>query len=63
MENLSKWMDYIDGKKEPILRHFDEVGYKSSLDLPIICIFEELMERYPNAKVLLTLRDTPQGKN
>ena len=55
-------MDYIDGKKEPILRHFDEVGYKSSLDLPIICIFEELMVRYPNAKVLLTLRDTPEGK-
>ena len=63
MENLLKWMDYIDGKKEPILRHFGEVGYKSSLDLPIICIFEELMARYPNAKILLTLRDTPQGKN
>lgn len=56
-----KWMDYIDGNKEPILKHFDEIGYKSSLDLPIICIFEELMLRYPNAKVLLTLRDTPEA--
>ena len=62
MKTFEKWMDYIGGNEEPILRHFDEVGYKSSLDLPIICIFEELMVRYPNAKVLLTLRDTPQGK-
>ena len=62
MKKPRKWMNYIDGNKEPILRHFDEVGYKSSLDLPIICIFEELMVKYPNAKVLLTLRDTSQGK-
>ena len=62
MKNPKKWMNYIDGNKEPILTHFDEVGYKSSLDLPIICIFEELMVKYPNGKVLLTLRDTPLGK-
>ena len=54
-------MEYIDGNKDPILKHFDEVGYKSSLDIPIICIFEELMKIYPEAKVLLTLRDSPEG--
>ena len=58
---LGHWVAFADGNKDAVLNLIDEVGYKSTLD-PIICFFEELMEKYPNAKVLLTVRDSPSGK-
>ena len=35
--------------------------FKSTLDFPIICIFDDLMKMHPNAKVLLTVRDSPEA--
>lgn len=59
---LGHWLAFADGNKELVFNHLKEVGYKSTLDVPIICFFDELMEKYPNAKVLLTVRDSPAGK-
>lgn len=59
---LGHWIAFADGNKDAVFNQLKEVGYKSTLDVPIICFFEELMEKYPNAKVLLTIRDSPSGK-
>lgn len=41
------------------LGDWDELfaGYRSTVDWPGCAFYEELMERYPDAKVLLTMRD------
>ena len=42
---------------EPV--DFDDLleGYESAVDWPACAFYEELMERYPDAKVILTVRD------
>ena len=44
-------------KGEPV--HWDALfgGYQSTLDWPGCSYYQELMQRYPDAKVLLTVRD------
>jgi len=59
---LGHWIAFADGNKDAVFNQLKEVGYKSTLDVPIICFFEDLMEKYPDAKVLLTVRDSPAGK-
>ena len=71
-----EWNQYFDGNKAPLLEvrlklyfwspiklfQTIEAGqFKSTLDFPIICIFDDLMKRHPNAKVLLTVRDSPDA--
>src|SRR2546429_655515 len=33
------------------------VGYQSAVDFPIIIYYEELIKRYPDAKIIHTMRD------
>ena len=35
-------------------------GFRSACDFPSSTYFEDLLRLYPNAKVILTIRDTPQ---
>ena len=59
---VEHWLAFADGNKDLVYNQLEEIGYKSTLDVPIICFFDELMLKHPNAKVLLTVRDSPAGK-
>src|SRR5205085_6684689 len=52
--NLPLWLDVIHGKPD-----WDEVfaGFGASADYPACTYWRELAARYPEAKVILTLRD------
>jgi len=58
---VDEWNQYFDGNKTPLLETIEAGHFKSTLDFPIICIFDDLMKMHPNAKVLLTVRDTPEA--
>jgi len=58
---MDDWMEFIQGNTEPIFSDLRSRGYKSTLDLPVICFFDDLMNEFPKAKVLLTVRDSPQA--
>ncbi|CAJ1364794.1 unnamed protein product [Effrenium voratum] len=54
------WIDAYNGKKpewDKIFTHKDGGTYKATLDYPACGMYRELMEAYPDAKVLLTVRD------
>ena len=52
------WKETREKTSDEIRRHFKNYG--CSLDLPACMFWEELLAEYPNAKVLLTVRD-PEG--
>ena len=56
---MDDWLAYFEGNDHPIMSDLKSHGYKTTLDLPIICIFDDLMAQFPKAKVLLTIRDSP----
>lgn len=58
---MDKWMQFCDGNREPILSDLKNHGYQSTLDLPMICFFDDIMKEFPDAKVLLTVRDSPKA--
>ena len=39
--------------------HLKDHGYKATLDFPTVGIFDELSPYFPEAKILLTVRDSP----
>jgi hypothetical protein len=41
---------------ESVLR----LGYNATVDFPTCLIFDHLLKRFPNAKVILTVRDSPE---
>lgn len=56
------WAAYADGKasaKDAIQTAADD-GYDATCDQPMADLFRQQMELYPDAKVVLTVRDTPQ---
>ena len=55
------WMDCLKaGKFSPIMQVLAENNFQSGSDLPFCAIFEDFMKEYPEAKVLLTVRDDPE---
>ena len=58
-DQLDFWIKALDGGEvthqdwRDYFRH-----YKACLDLPAILFFKDLMEAFPKAKVILTVRDT-----
>ena len=40
---MDDWMEFIQGNTEPIFADLRSRGYKSTLDLPVICFFDDLM--------------------
>jgi len=51
---------FEEGCFDDIVNVMSDGNFKSGCDLPFCAIFDELMVRYPNAKVILTIRDDPQ---
>jgi len=54
-EHLALWQAAVRGEPVDWDALFD--GYRSAVDWPAAAFYEELMERYPEAKVILTVRD------
>jgi hypothetical protein len=54
--DLDMWSDYMEGKAE---MDWDKVfeGYDATTALPPFLYYKELMEYYPDSKVILTVRD------
>ena len=53
--HINIWNEAIDGKKVNWQGLFE--GYHSAVDWPTISFLPQLLKEYPNAKVILTLRD------
>mmetsp|Transcript_41792 Transcript_41792/g.77649 ORF Transcript_41792/g.77649 Transcript_41792/m.77649 type:complete len:282 (+) Transcript_41792:53-898(+) len=59
-KDMQRWLDAYGGKPDwnTIFKHKSGKGfYKATLDYPACGMYAELMERFPDAKVLLTVRD------
>jgi hypothetical protein len=48
-------------RQEMLKKFFDDSKYKSSVDFPANVFFEDLMQIYPNAKIILSVRDSPES--
>ena len=58
IEHLQPWVDMFEaGKLEPETAKRLLDGCKGGVDWPVFCWYKELTEIFPNAKVLLTVRD------
>ncbi|KAL1924508.1 uncharacterized protein VTP21DRAFT_4162 [Calcarisporiella thermophila] len=57
-EHMQKFIDAFDGKKVD----WDEIfkDFNSCVDWPTTSFYKELMAKYPDAKVVLTVRDSPE---
>ncbi|MBL4623099.1 MAG: hypothetical protein JKY89_11955 [Immundisolibacteraceae bacterium] len=55
------WSDYADGERPDWPMLFD--GYQSSTDWPSAYFWRQLIEFYPEAKVILTVRDSESWWN
>ena len=53
--DLKRWGDIMQGGKADWEILFD--GYQSSTDWPVAAYYQELMQVYPEAKIILTVRD------
>lgn len=54
-EHVERWEAAVRG--EPVDWEEMFVGYRASVDWPGAAFYKELSERYPEAKVILTVRD------
>lgn len=57
---LPLWLDAINGKP-----HWDKIfhGFGATTDYPGSCFYQQLMDYYPEAKVILTVRDADSWFN
>ena len=55
-ERMATWCDIADGAVPDWNRVFD--GYKATVDWPAAYFWRDLAQHYPDAKILLTLRDS-----
>lgn len=53
------WL-YDGAPFEPALQSLIDAGMNATFDVPFFFAYEELHRRYPDAKVLLSVRDTPE---
>src|SRR5438876_6013583 len=58
-EQTAAWKAVVDGGTADWDAIF--AGYESCVDFPVCAVYRELMEAYPEAKVLLTVRDPGQA--
>ena len=58
--DISAWLRMYDETSNKNRKHeFDKIfaDYKATIDFPSVHFYRELIEYYPNAKIILTLRD------
>ena len=53
--HIESWIAAFEGR--PVNWHALLNGYKSCVDYPAACFYKELMAAFPDAKVILTVRD------
>ncbi|GLJ32263.1 hypothetical protein SUGI_0649340 [Cryptomeria japonica] len=53
---INLWLDILSGKSEDWKSAFS--GYMATVDFPSITVYRKLMELCPEAKIILTVRDT-----
>ena len=61
-----QWTDFIDGKIgiESVIEEYKKQGFQANQDMPGNVLWEKLYHASPNAKVILTVRDSEkQWKN
>jgi Sulfotransferase domain len=56
LDRVAQWQRAMDGE-QPWQEIFQASGFHSTVDWPGGYFYEQLMERYPEAKVLLSVRD------
>jgi len=61
--HIPEWAEFVRGKRsvDEIIDLIESDGYTATVENPTSDIYPELLKRYPNAKVVLTVRDTPQA--
>ena len=61
--NMKFWVDYLSSKQqgcaapELLKSYYDGSGWTASCDFPTAAFYEDLVQLYPDAKFILTLRD------
>ena len=59
-QHLQSWIEMFEAEKlDPEAAKRLLNGYKGGVDWPVFPWYKELLEVFPNAKVLLTVRDPP----
>lgn len=59
-----QWSNVADGQKdsvESILDLIEKEGYDAILENPASDVYQDILRKYPTAKVILTVRDDPQA--
>ena len=61
--HINDWAEWSQGLKteDEIIDLIVDSGYDAVLENPTSDIYEAILKRYPSAKVVLTVRDTPQS--
>ena len=68
---LDRWVEYMDALETEKTKDADEAatrlidsmlaeGFDATTDYPACLIYDRLLKRFPNAKVVLTVRSTPE---
>lgn len=58
---LDEFIAAFNGNLQPLIGILSSGKFKATLDFPIIAMVDELLPHFPEAKVLLTVRDTPEA--
>lgn len=58
-----QWSEFAKGKRsvDDIIDLIVEDGYNATLENPTSDVYTDILQRYPNAKVILTVRDSPEA--
>jgi hypothetical protein len=59
----AKWAEVVRGERttDSMIDTIAQDGYTATLENPTSDIYTDILKKYPNAKVVLTVRDTPQA--
>ena len=57
---LHECLTAFNGDLRPLVEILRSLKFRATLDFPIIALFDDLLKHFPNAKVLLTVRDSPE---
>ena len=60
--HASKWVDAAAGRTSPeeMFRFLSQYGYNATLDYPVVEYYDVALRLYPEAKVIMTVRDDPR---
>lgn len=61
--HLDKWLGYIQGdaSADEVMDALSTAGFNATSSMPACYLYKDLMKRYPNARVVLTVRGDGDG--